>query len=298
MGRKATKKDTGFRVLIATDGSPSARAALMTASAMPWPRAAEVRGVVVAPFEWVRGESPGVRRAFTSGFERLADSARRAMERRWPGARVANVMGRPADEILGEARRFSADVIVVGWRGHGAFRRVLMGSVSRHIVERAPSAVLVVRRPMGEIGRVVIGIDGSRNARRAVEFTARLLGNGRAVTVVRVVEPIALPTAGLLPRSVRATLLHTAAMMNKQLTQRARRDVDAAATQLSRAGWKVRADVRSGAPVATLLDIVGDTKCELLVVGARGVRGLRRAVIGSVAAGTLNRSPVPVLVVR
>ena len=298
MRQKASKRYTGFRVLIATDGSPSARAALITARAIPWPRATRVRGVIVAPFEWVRSESPSVRLAFAKSFERLADAARRTMARRWPDARVANVIGRPADRILGEARRFGADVIVVGWRGHGAFRRLLMGSVSRDIVERATGAVLVARRPVREIGRVVIGIDGSRNAHRAVGLVARLVGNGRVVTVVRIVEPITLPTAGLLPASVRATLLHNAAVMNKQVTRRARHDVDAAATRLSRAGWKVRVNVRSGAPAETLLGIVRDTKGELLVVGARGVRGLRRAVLGSVAAGALNRSPVPVLVVR
>jgi nucleotide-binding universal stress UspA family protein len=285
-------------VLIASDGSPSARAALSTAGVMPWPRAAEVRGVVVAPFEWVRDRSPGVRRAFTRGFEGVADRARRALARRWPAARVPVVMGRAAAGILGEARRFDADVIVVGWRGHGAFRRALMGSVSRDIVERARRAVLVVRRSPGEIGRVVIGIDGSRSARRAVELAARLEGDGRSATVVRVVEPVALPTGGLLPGSVRAALLRSAATLNTQRMQRARRDVDAAAARLGRAGWRVRAVVRSGAPLATLLDIVGDAGCDLLVVGARGVRGIRRAVIGSVAAGALDRSPVPVLVVR
>jgi nucleotide-binding universal stress UspA family protein len=207
-----------------------------------------------------------VRRAFTKGFDRLAESARHTMARRWPGARVVNVMGRPADKILGEARHFDADVIVVGWRGHGAFRRVLMGSVSRDVVERTRSAVLVVRSPMREIRRVVIGTDGSRNARRAIEFVARLAGHGRSVTVVRAVEPIARPTGGLLPRSVRATLLHNAAMMNKELMQRARRHVEAAAAQLRRAGWEVQANVRSGAPLAVLLEIVGDAECDLLVV--------------------------------
>jgi nucleotide-binding universal stress UspA family protein len=36
----------------------------------------------------------------------------------------------------------------------------------------------------------------------------------------------------------------------------------------------------------------------VVVVGARATTGLRRAVLGSVADGTVNRSRVPVLVVR
>ena len=48
----------------------------------------------------------------------------------------------PAEGVLSEAERFRADVIVVGWRGYGAVRRLLMGSVSRASSEerRAPSS--------------------------------------------------------------------------------------------------------------------------------------------------------------
>ena len=153
----------GFRVLIATDGSPSSRAAVVTARAFPWPRVTRVRGVVVSPTDWIGSQSPAVRRAFTQTFERLADTARQAIARRWPEAEVVNIDARPADGILSEARRFRADVIVVGWRGHGAFRRLLIGSVSRDVVERAPGPVLVIRRAVREIRRIVIGIDGSPN---------------------------------------------------------------------------------------------------------------------------------------
>ena len=43
----------------------------------------------------------------------------------------------------------SADVIVVGSRGHGAIRRALLGSVSTHLVNHAPCPVVVVREGVG-----------------------------------------------------------------------------------------------------------------------------------------------------
>jgi hypothetical protein len=71
-----------------------------------------------------------------------------------------------------------------------------MGSVSRGVVGSAGS-VLVVRRRASDIQRVVIGVDGSRNARRAVDLAARLDRDGiKDVTVVRVIEPMGVPTAG------------------------------------------------------------------------------------------------------
>src|SRR5262245_6278670 len=200
----------GLRVLIATDGSPSARAAVAMTRAFAWPGRTRLRGVTVVDPDWVDGRPGAVRKAWARPFERIAAGSRRALARRWPDAEALTVRGTTVDAILREARRFSADVIVLGWRGHGTFRRLLMGSVSRRILERARGPVLVVRRAPREVGRVVIGVDGSRNARRAVEFAARLGGAGREISVVRVVEPVTVPTAGRLPPSVRTTVQHQA----------------------------------------------------------------------------------------
>ena len=299
MRRRATRNRRGFRVLIATDGSPSAEAALITTCEFPWPKGTRVRGLVASPPEWIGGRPQYVQIALARSFERVAAAARRRLVRRWPDALVTVVREAPADAILGTAKQFRASLIVLGWRGQGTFRRLLVGSVSRSVVDRARVPVLVVRRRTPQIGRAVIGVDGSLNARRAVELAARLRGDRRgAITVVRAIEPIVLPTAGLLPRHVRAMLLHNITMMNKQMLRRARRDADAAAGRLRRAGWRVRTEVRSGAPLAELLDVVRGSQCGLLIVGARGARGLRRALLGSVAAGALNHSPVPLLIVR
>ena len=44
--------------------------------------------------------------------------------------------------------------------------------------------------------------------------------------------------------------------------------------------------------------MVAKERADVLIVGARGVTGLRRLLLGSVAEGALNTSPVPVLIVR
>lgn len=288
-----------FHVLVGTDGSTQAQAAVMTALGFPWSRHAEARGVVALG----RRTFPGLSRAGASALEpvarHVAGSLRRGLARRWPQADVRTIDAPAVEAILGEARRFAADVIVLGWRGHGPLRRLLMGSVSRDVVRRAPCAVLVVRRRPGEIRRFVIGFDGSVSARRAVALVAGLdAPRGGRVTVVGVVEPAILPTAPLLPGPVRAAVRREAAALHAERLGAARRGLKAAVARLERGGWRAQPDLRVGAPLVELLDAVRRTRADVLVVGTRAVHGVERALLGSVAEGALNRSPVPILVVR
>ena len=289
-----------FRVLIATDGSASARAALMTALAVPWPRGTRVRAMVAAPSGWLRGRPEPVRVAMARSAERFVAGVRRALVRRWPDAEVIAVDAPPVEGILREAQRFAANVIVLGWRGHGAFRRLLMGSVSRSVVRRASCSVLVVRRRPQEVRRIAIGVDGSPNARKAVELAASFEPDrGAQITVVYVVDAMALPpSSGRLPGSIKAMLRHEVEAENEKRMRDGRREVERASARLARAGWRVRTEVRVGPPLAELLDAVQRSRSHLLMVGARAVAGVERALVGSVAEGALNRSPVPVLVVR
>ena len=230
---------------------------------------------------------------------RIAASTRRALAERWPDADVTIADKPPVDAILDEARRLRPTVICVGWRGHGGFRRLLIGSVSRAVVRRAACSVLVVRRRPRRLRTFVVGVDGSRNARRAALFLARLRPpRGGRVTVVRVEEPMNLPSAGLLPGGIRAALRREVSALNAERLAQAQHAVDRIAARLRRAGWSVRTSVRSGAPLSEMLAAVTAAQPDVLVVGARGVTGLPKILLGSVAEGALNHSPVPVLVVR
>jgi nucleotide-binding universal stress UspA family protein len=241
-----------------------------------------------------------VRVALARSLDHLVASARHALARRWPEAEVKTVDLPAVEGILREVARFSADVTVLGWRGHGAFRRLLMGSVSRGVVRRAPMSVLVVRRRMREIQRVAIGVDGSPNSRRAVELAARFDpvhgGEVRVVHVVELMQPP--PSSGRLPASIRAMLRREVAAANRRRIGEGKRELERAAVRLRRAGWRVRTEQRMGAPLAELLAAIQRGRSQLLMVGARAVSGAERAFLGSVAEGALNRSPVPVLVVR
>jgi nucleotide-binding universal stress UspA family protein len=107
-----------------------------------------------------------------------------------------------------------------------------------------------------------------------------------------------VPSSALLPRGIRSAVHRQIAALTSQQMARAKRDVHAVAARLARAGWRVRESVQMGEPLGTLLATVSAAQADAVVVGARGASGLSRLLLGSVAEGALDHSPVPVLVVR
>ncbi len=59
--------------------------------------------------------------------------------------KIAVESGDPADEILLSAKKYEADIIVLGYKGYGKEGRFLLGSVTDKVVRHAGVSVLVVR---------------------------------------------------------------------------------------------------------------------------------------------------------
>lgn len=286
-------------VVVAVDGSRGARTALAVTLAFPWPAGTRVTSVTAWRNAATEGWPPDALAAVERGSRRVADRARRALARRWPDAEAVLVDRAPLPAILAAARRARADAIVVGWGGRGAVPRLLLGDVARDVVREAPCAVLVAKRRVRDARRIVVGIDGSANARRAAAFVAGLgRPRGGRVTLVRVVEPLGLPSLGLMPGAVRATLARELEALGAERQARAREDLARARAVLRRAGFTVRSLAPQGAPLAELVAAVRAARASLLVLGARGTGGVARLLLGSTAEGALARCPVPVLIVR
>jgi nucleotide-binding universal stress UspA family protein len=147
--------------------------------------------------------------------------------------------------------------------------------------------------------RIVVGVDGSAHSRRAAAFLTRLRPpRGGRVTVVRVVEPVRVPSMPLVPAAMRAQIAGQADAINRSHLAVARRQVDAAAAVLARVGWRARGVVRTGLPLAELLAAVRAERADALVLGARGAGAVTHFLLGSVAEAAVKQAPVEVLIVK
>ncbi|HEX6164122.1 MAG TPA: universal stress protein [Vicinamibacterales bacterium] len=287
-----------FRVLVASDGSLSATAATMTAKDFPWPPVTRAFGVV-AREAGSNKKGRTVDTALEAAVKSTAEMTTKALVGRWSGVRVRIGDGPPTAAIVRAAKRARADVIVMGWRGHGAVRRLLAGSVSRSVVREAPCAVLVVKRAARNVRTLVVGVDGSEQSERAVQFASRLQPpEGGRILLVTAAPLISNPSSPLLPSSIREAAASGVASINRKMVAEARDRLHRLAKGPRAAGWKVDTSVTNDAPLRALLATVNRSGADVLIVGATGASQLRRLLLGGVAQGALDRSPVPVLIVR
>jgi nucleotide-binding universal stress UspA family protein len=158
---RAHTLDSGRRVLLATDGSETSAAAARALAGRPWPEGSEFRVVSVGE-PWALKPSR-VRRDEQA--QEAVGSAERVLASAGLKATGAVLSGDAKEVILDEAKKWAADLVVVGSNGRRGFKRFLLGSVSEAVAMNAHCSVVVVRGP----------------ARRAMKARA----SGRSFTVPR-----------------------------------------------------------------------------------------------------------------
>ena len=82
--------------------------------------------------------------------ETIAHTAEGQLRERFPSSQISAcvVMDEPGSAIVSKAMTWRPDLIIVGSHGHGMIGRVLLGSVSDHVVHHAPCSVMVAKLPL------------------------------------------------------------------------------------------------------------------------------------------------------
>jgi nucleotide-binding universal stress UspA family protein len=132
------------RIVVGYDGSEAARHALGLVTELAGPDTGVTVLAVVESNLTSLGPSPPDQ-ADVEAAGRTLEEAYIFLQERGIRARAERSVGDPADRILDEARRRDADLLVVGSHGKRLAQRLLLGSVSAKVVNRARCPVLVVR---------------------------------------------------------------------------------------------------------------------------------------------------------
>jgi nucleotide-binding universal stress UspA family protein len=284
------------KILLATDGSADAALAAWAAIDLSNSTASELH--VVHAWQSVpsaRFESL-IRAQLKQEAEELLAEQEKLIE--VGGAKVAGTYlrrGPAVDEILNLARELDAGLIVMGSRGMGPVKRLVLGSVSEGVVHHASCPVLLVRggEEAWPPARIVVGEDGSNSSRSAGELAAVIARFSEAKGLLVRVYPT-LPERDLEGRELDPR------MVDDEL-RREKRALEARATEIQDAsGIRPRARIAVGDPAACLIEAADEDAPErtLIAVGSRGLGAVQRLRVGSVSTKVLRASRGPVLIVN
>ena len=202
---------------------------------------------------------------------------------------VGGVLG----EIVGHAEAIDADLLVMGARGAGFMRELLIGSTTERVLRKSVRPMLVVKQIAHEpYRRVLVPVDFSARALEALEFAQRVAPQAEFVLL----HAFEVPFEGKL----RYAGVEESALSSLRVN--ARREAGAQMNELvARAGLdenRVRRIVVHGEATTQILEQEQEQDCDLIVIGRHGRRGIATLILGSVAEQLAKIADASVLLVR
>jgi len=203
----------------------------------------------------------------------------------------------PAWGLLNTSREWGADLIVVGAHDMATPARLILGSVSQRVVTDATCSVRVVHgAPIDPAAiRIIVGVDGSEHADRAIaEVASRKWPSGSVALVMTVIDHNLISAIANVSSPLRKWIADDDSVDHQWVMKLA----EDAAARLRPSGLTVTTVTKEGNPKKLLLEQAETWKADCIFVGARGLGGIKHALIGSVSSAIASRAQCTVEVVR
>jgi nucleotide-binding universal stress UspA family protein len=295
------------KILLATDGSEEAELAVQSAAQLANDTGSELHVVLVGPSTVTAvglvGSQPDVDREAKGSLEAQVEKAKAA------GGMVAQShfrVGRPDHEIVTLAEEIGAGLIVMASRGLGGIKRALMGRVSSSVVRHAHCPVLVVRRekdgePAFSAKRILLATDGSREAALATQAAVDLANKTNSeIHLVHVTIPLHEPSYYEDIYYYEGISIEDAIAREQRERQRsAQKLLDDQVEKIKAAGGSVaQTHHHTGKPDQEIVELAEEIGTGLILMGSRGLGGIRRVLMGSVSDSVVRHANCPILIVR
>ena len=286
-----------MKVLLAIDTSKTSHVVQMAAS-RPWP--ADTMFCVISVIDMRHWEGlPALIEDAKHEAESVVKRATNELAK--TGHRVFSEIreGSPKEIITGQAKQWSADLVMVGSHGLGLATRFLLGSVAQAVLRTAPCSVEIVRKELPSRGaRILLATDGSEVSAKAVSEIAKRPWPEKSE--VRIVSAVRLLTTDVpsLTSSFQTPMPNVVDEVTRLGKSRAEQAVAQARKALTPSGLEISAATPLGDPRPVILDEAETWAADLIVLGSHGLHGIDRFLLGSVAESVATHAACSVEVVR
>ncbi|MEK6673543.1 MAG: universal stress protein [Nitrospirota bacterium] len=200
--------------------------------------------------------------------------------------------GEPPSVITDIARERQADLIAMGTHGRKGLKRLIMGSVTSHVIVNSPCDVLVVKRPCDECTgiyeSILVPFDGSEFSKEALGRACQLSKvDGADITVVYVI-----------PRYEEMIGFFRTESIKQSLFKEAKRIMDEAKKVASSYGASIATTIQEGHAGDKIIETANSFKNDMIVLGTYGWKGVNKAIMGNTTERVIMNAHCPILVVR
>ncbi|MEC0244105.1 universal stress protein [Paenibacillus dokdonensis] len=140
--------------------------------------------------------------------------------------------------------------------------------------------------------KILLAYDGSKASNKALDRAIEL-AHAAPGSVIQVLHAFDFPRVfigeGLAP---------IPASVNKDFYDLAEQTVDEAKKRLTDEGVSFNVEMIQGAPAETILRYAKEKGSDVIIIGSRGLGGIREFVLGSVSHNVVQHARVPVLVIK
>jgi nucleotide-binding universal stress UspA family protein len=222
--------------------------------------------------------------------EAILDEARKHLPADFSHVQRVHQIGHPVDVIVETARSARSNLIMVGARGLGPVKELILGSVSHRILMHAPCSTMVIKAPLTQLRKILLPIEGREDAEAALQFLALQPFRSPVEVEVFAVWP--------QPQLSWPTTVGQSDLLEIQAIEEARERMKSITDRLTQMNIGNQAHVGIGNPAYAILEQAKASQSDLIMMGTHGRGGLSRFLMGSVSHSVLHQAPCPVLIVR
>ncbi|MDQ7039157.1 MAG: universal stress protein [Aquificota bacterium] len=200
-------------------------------------------------------------------------------------------VGDPRDLILEMEEKEDPDIVVIGSHRKGLVEKILIGSTAEKVVKHSLKPMIVIKGFEPTFSRkVVLAYDFSKTAEDMTDFALRFLKPFRvSVEILHVEEPIDIPVVERIGEAIYAKY--------REEKKKYMRTVEG---RFREAGFEVSSVFREGDDPAEEIvrRVREDGDLDMLLMGSRGLSGLKRVILGSTSTEVFRRVDIPILIYK
>ncbi len=206
-------------------------------------------------------------------------------------ARYIIEIGDAREAILEIEEKENIDLVIMASHRKGLVEKVLIGSIAEKVARHSLKPILILKgKEIEKPQNVVVAYDFSKTSEKALYFTINLLREFRPhITLLHIEEDIDLP----MVEEVKENVI-------KKYSEEKKKYLGDLAQRIASEGIEVSLVIRkNNNPADSIVNYVKENEqVDLLVVGSKGLSGLKRIILGSTSSEVFRKVEKPVLIYK